>query len=106
MRVQSRGDKIRSQKNFDSDYLQNVINDISEDLLDELVRQTPKDTGFARGSWSTKTGRLRTTIKNTADYSSYLDEGSSSQSRRGMTGPAIDKIKRNADSGKYRNKRK
>lgn len=49
------------------------------DLKNELVEQTPVDTGFARDSWSIEKQDKDFNVTNKAEYIQYLNEGSSSQ---------------------------
>jgi hypothetical protein len=78
-----------------------AVDEISRDLLDELKATTPVDTGFARSRWKKKGSINNRVIENDAEYISFLDDGSSSQAKNGMTKPAIAKIKANARRGKY-----
>ena len=78
-----------------------AVDQISRDLFDELKATTPVDTGYAKRNWKKKGSINNRSIENDANYISFLDEGSSRQAPRGMTGPAIKKIKSNARRGKY-----
>ena len=78
-----------------------AVDQITRDLFDELKTTTPVDTGFARSRWKKKGSINNRVIENDADYVSFLDDGSSRQAPKGMTGPAIKKIKNNARRGKY-----
>lgn len=56
------------------------LSDVSNEMLQELVSNTPVDTGFARAQW-TKVAISDTdvAIVNTAPYIDYLNNGSSAQ---------------------------
>jgi hypothetical protein len=48
-------------------------------LKNDLVAQTPVDTGFARDSWSIEKQAKDFNLSNTAEYIQYLNDGSSVQ---------------------------
>ena len=78
-----------------------AVDMMTRDLFDELKSTTPVDTGYAKSRWK-KSGSINNReIQNDADYIEYLDEGSSRQAPKGMTGPAIRKIKDRLRRGKY-----
>lgn len=67
------------------------------ELVMELKRRTPKDTGFASSNWKetnqlsdlVKTGRTRSFIENKVPYIQRLDEGWSQQAPEGFVKDAI-----------------
>lgn len=63
-----------------------------QDLFDYLVEITPVDTGYCADSWEMDVDDDGAEFFNGADYSSYLDEGWSSQAPQGMIDPALDKL--------------
>ena len=66
---------------------------LCDDFLDLLMDLTPVDTGFCQDSWSiTSQDDEAATFYNSAEYSSYLDEGWSDQAPNGITGPALDQL--------------
>ena len=78
-----------------------AVDAIARDLFDEVKATTPVDTGYAKSRWRKK-GSINNRVKeNDANYIGFLDEGSSSQAPKGMTGPAIKKIKSRLRRGKY-----
>lgn len=48
-------------------------------MVDELVLNTPIDTGLARASWKTTEGVNSISVENTTEYIEHLNEGSSKQ---------------------------
>jgi hypothetical protein len=69
-----------------------IFEGICQDFLDVLVKETPVDTGNCRDSWEMTVTDLETTFFNSAEYSSFLDEGWSQQSPDGMSAPAQDAL--------------
>lgn len=69
-----------SQEDWDS---------LCDDFLALLEELTPVDTGFCQESWEMTVDTNSATYHNSAEYSSYLDDGWSSQAPAGMTGPAL-----------------
>jgi hypothetical protein len=61
---------------------------IMQQTYDYFVSQTPKDSGNARAS----TRLIKNTIEANYAYASELDAGSSKQSPKGMTTPALKKM--------------
>lgn len=49
------------------------------DMVDDLVRNTPIDTGLARASWKTTEEPNSILVENTTEYIEYLNDGSSKQ---------------------------
>ena len=94
---------IRGSIDFNK-MIERIVDDISDDLLDELKSATPVDSGQAAGGWILKKSKRVNTITNKVPYISELEKGHSSQAPTGMTKPAIDKIIANAASGKYKRK--
>lgn len=85
-------------------YLRQVVDKVTDDIFDQVKDKTPVRTGFAKASWTKKKGGGENKISNPADYSSFLDGGSSSQAPEGMTKPAINIIRNYAKQGRYRKK--
>ena len=85
-----------------SKHLKEVVDKVTDDIFDQVKDRTPVDTGFAKASWKTKKGGSRNRVSNPANYSSFLDEGRSSQAPQGMTKPAINIIKEFAKQGRYK----
>jgi hypothetical protein len=63
-----------------------------QDFYDLLVELTPVDTGFCSESWELDLDTDLAIFFNAADYSSYLDEGWSSQAPNGITDPALEQL--------------
>lgn len=64
----------------------------SEDFKELLEELTPVDTGYCQESWEMDVGDDQTTFHNSAEYSSFLDDGWSDQAPSGMTSPALDEL--------------
>ena len=72
--------------------------DLCDEFLDILMDLTPVDTGYCQDAWSiTNQDDKGATFYNSAEYSSYLDEGWSDQAPNGITGPALDELDNLAD---------
>jgi hypothetical protein len=82
-----------------------IVDEVTDDLYDELKSRTPRDTGRAAEGWQRNKSRRVNTITNQVPYISELDKGSSSQAPNGITGPAIEQIRANASSGKYKKRK-
>ena len=66
---------------------------LCEEIFDEIVSNTPVDTGYAQSQWETafpKDGVCD--IWNDCDSISYLEDGHSSQAPDGMVQLALDKF--------------
>ena len=66
---------------------------LCEEIFDEIVSNTPVDTGYAQSQWEIdfpKDGVCD--IWNDCDYISYLEDGHSSQAPDGMVQLALDKF--------------
>lgn len=82
--------------------MKQIIDDVTNDLQSELKRRTPVDTGRARDGWIQNKGRSVNTIRNSVPYIDELEKGHSNQAPDGMVQPAIEQIRANARSGKYK----
>lgn len=82
--------------------IKKIVDQVTDDLQSELKLKTPVDTGRARDGWIKNKGRKVNTITNSVPYIEELDKGHSNQAPRGIVEPAIEKIKANAASGKYK----
>jgi hypothetical protein len=94
---------FRVKTDFDLDKtVGRIIREISNDLTKELRSRTPIDTGKARRGWREHISRRKATVKNKVEYISALEDGHSKQAPQGFVNQSINKIKRNARSGKYK----
>ena len=101
---------FKVKTDFDLDKtVSRIIREVSDDLTKELRSRTPIDTGNARRGWKNRPGRKQATISNKVDYITYadedgigLEEGLSKQAPRGFVKQSINKVKKNARSGKYK----
>lgn len=75
-----------------SDVLEDAFMDAMEDFLALLIDLTPVATGLCASSWDADISSDEATFSNSCDYSSYLDEGWSSQASDGMINPALDQL--------------
>lgn len=75
--------------------------DLSEDefeglcweIFNEIVDNTPVDTGYAQSRWEIDFPRTGVCdISNDCDYISYLEDGHSQQAPTGMVQNALDKF--------------
>lgn len=82
-----------------------IVREISDDLRDELKRRTPVDTGKAQRGWKQRHRRNRSTVSNRVKYIQRLEDGHSKQAPQGFVDQSINKIKRNARSGKYKQRK-
>jgi len=82
--------------------IKKIVDEVTNDLQSELKMKTPVDTGRARDGWILNKGRGVNTITNSVPYIEELDKGHSNQAPNGIVNPAIEVIKSNAASGKYR----
>lgn len=66
---------------------------LCEDIFDEIVSNTPVDTGFAQSAWEINFIDDNTCeITNDCDYISFLEDGHSQQAPDGMVQLALDKF--------------
>lgn len=86
--------------------MKKVLNEVTDDLFEEVKRLTPVDEGTARDGWNIVRGSDTNIISNAVPYIEPLDKGHSSDAPEGMTKPAIELIKNNAKSGKYKPKKR
>jgi hypothetical protein len=101
------GFSFRVEGNIDLNSItRSVVNEITDDYLREVRKNTPKKTGKARSGWRKKFTRNGAEINNKVEYISYLDEGISKQAPDGFHKPTLDKIAANSRAGKYDRKRK
>lgn len=66
------------------------LSKIPQQAYNFFVKTTPKDTGQARR----RTNLRGNVIDANYQYATHLDQGSSQQARRGMTGPTTDYVTR------------
>jgi hypothetical protein len=71
------------------------------DVLKEVKKQTPIDTGKARKGWQKRSNpsvgdstSIENVLVNNVKYVPYLDKGHSSQAPDGILAPAVEKVKR------------
>lgn len=84
-------------------YVEDVVQMVVDDFEDELIRNTPVDTGYAKSRWKkTRRGGKKSVLTNDAKYIEYLEKGSSKQAPKGITRPARRKIENNSRRGKYK----
>ena len=101
------GFSFRIEGGIDLDRItRSVVNEITDDYLREVKKNTPVKTGKARAGWRKKYNRKGAIINNKVKYISYLDEGTSRQAPDGFSKPTLDKILANSRAGKYDRKRK
>lgn len=80
------------------DQLNAVVNHFLDDFYTEVKNTTPVREGRAKRGWRKRNkydiGRKGATVvmDNQVPYIGILDEGSSSQAKRGMTAPAFRKL--------------
>lgn len=80
-----------------TDRIERGLKQMRDDLHDDLVDNTPIDTGLARKGWKkTKYGS-----ENRVDYIEALEDGHSKQAPRGIIQPSINKLVRRAKSKNY-----
>jgi hypothetical protein len=79
-----------------------IVREISDDLHKEIKSRTPIDTGKARRGWKQKHRRNNSTVSNKVKYIQPLEDGHSKQAPKGFVNQSVNKIKRNARSGKYK----
>lgn len=75
-----------------------VIIDVSQQVLDRVTELTPVDTGFAQSRW--ELGAVNEEgfeIHNDANYIEYLENGSSTQAPNGMLGITLMEVPRMVD---------
>lgn len=85
--------------------IKKIVDQITDDLTSELKMRTPVDTGRARDGWIQNKGRGVNNITNSVPYIEELDKGHSDQAPDGIVNPAIEAIKANAASGKYKKRK-
>lgn len=69
------------------------VEDIMEEYIDIARPLTPKDQGRARRAWHVEGRGRNTEAVNDVPYARRLDEGYSKQAPRGMTKPALRKLR-------------
>lgn len=69
------------------------VEDIMETYVDIARPLTPKDKGRARRAWHTEGRGRNTEAINDVPYAQRLDEGWSKQAPRGITKPALRKLR-------------
>jgi len=95
--------KFTVKTDFDLDKtVSRIVREVTNDLYNELRSKTPIDTGKARRGWKVSNGSQKSTINNRVEYISALEDGHSKQAPKGFVNQSINKIKRNARSGKYK----
>jgi hypothetical protein len=66
---------------------------LCEDIFNEIVDNTPVDTGYCQSKWEfSMVSDNECEIANPCDYVSYLEDGHSSQAPDGMVQKALDKF--------------
>lgn len=75
---------VRNRNNLPKD----IWEGICDDLLAFIQDITPVDTGYCQEHWEMNVTSTEATYYNSAEYSSFLDDGWSNQAPTGMTGPA------------------
>ena len=97
------GIKFTVKTDFDLDKtVGRIVREVTNDLANALRSRTPIDTGKARRGWKVSNGRQKSTINNKVKYIQPLEDGHSKQAPQGFVNQSINKIKRNARSGKYK----
>lgn len=83
--------------------LSDAINRLGNDLFNEVLRNTPVDTGRARAGWRLKKQPSNFVIENPVPYVPILDKGrhmtnrgmrGSNQAPKGIVTPSLNVIKR------------
>jgi hypothetical protein len=113
IRVERKGDIF---KEFDD-----IVDMMSNDMISDLMKLTPRITGKARVGWLKRSvrsrARLAISISNRVAHAFVLDEGrkkaphrkgmqGSKKAPKGMTKPAIKELQRRVSRGKYKMKRR
>lgn len=70
-----------------------IVDNISADLLKEVIRRSPVRTGKFKGSWRKRGSGLNYQISNSQSYGHELEHGKSGQAPEGVVGPSIQTIK-------------
>jgi hypothetical protein len=90
IKVSFNSNKVISELSNDVDQM---VRQVSTDLLDTIKQITPVRSGRAKRGWRLrKQGKLNYEVANRVPYISRLDEGYSKQAPRGMTRPAIREV--------------
>lgn len=67
-----------------------TFEELCEKVYDEIVSATPVDTGTCQSGWSIEMNGNSCKIVNPVPYTSYLEDGHSSQAPHGMVQEALD----------------
>ena len=70
-----------------------IVDNISADLLKEVIRRSPVRTGKFKRSWRKRGSGLNYQISNSQSYGHELEHGKSGQAPEGVVGPSIQTIK-------------
>lgn len=65
--------------------------DVCQEIYDRIVDGTPVDTGTCAAGWDINFSGNDCTIRNDVEYTSYLEEGHSSQAPAGWVERACDR---------------
>ena len=71
---------------------EDTFDQLCADVYQELVDNTPVDTGFCRDQWTYTVRGDVATFFNPTEYASYLEDGWSSQAPAGMIGPVLQSL--------------
>jgi len=71
-----------------------IVDNISADLLKEVIRRSPVRTGKFKKSWRKRGSGLNYQISNSQSYGHELEHGKSGQAPEGVVGPSIKTITR------------
>ena len=70
-----------------------IVDNISADLLKEVICRSPVRTGKFKRSWRKRGSGLNYQISNSQSYGHELEHGKSGQAPEGVVGPSIQTIK-------------
>ena len=69
-----------------------LIKDASREAFKSARDLTPVRTGYAKSQWKQASNPAGFSVTNAVSYTEFLDKGSSSQNRKGMTKPTARKV--------------
>lgn len=69
-----------------------LLRDASAEAYKTARELTPVRTGYAKSQWKQTSNPAGFRVNNAVSYTEFLDKGSSSQNRKGMTKPTARKV--------------
>ena len=70
-----------------------IVDNISADLLKEVIRRSPVRSGLFKRSWRKRGSGRNYQISNSQSYGHALEHGKSGQAPEGVVGPSIQTTK-------------